>query len=563
MDNRDFFDEEYDRLSGQQSGEQGVYDSWSNYTYTENPTRAPKQRPLGTILIALLMVICIAVGWVLAVVTNDVRDDVTDGDDTRKDILNQVIDHMDFNFYQDITDAEWQLAVEQAGSALMQYAGDQYSFLMSPQTYYDYMNDVGSVLTAASNMNELFGMTYSMDKKGMLISSVMADCVSYGNLKAGDLVVKLSNIKEYIPITDAYGNLQADAYGNLLVKRYTSGAPMLANSRYTDGVILEGATTSQVGAYLQIVYSATFHVLRDGKIIEVDLARNKVGIDYDTTNINANKRYDFKFVEYYFNQNTTNISTLPLNGAATSTYDMRGLSNLPANTGYVRITQFDSYENPTDKNASTNCYSEFKKVMELFKASNLQYLVLDLKGNPGGYVHLTVNIAGLLVNTNQLTDGQKTLVSKGADSLLVTRLKDRDAKSHDYSAKSSYYNYFPQQDLANGKARIIVWTDGGSASASELLTGALLDYKTAVQMGTQTYGKGIAQTIEELDITGSYVDVNGNVQTNGKWAVYYTFASYYSPLGTNIHGVGYSPAESHQASNYSNLWTLARSYWGI
>ncbi|MBQ9125166.1 MAG: hypothetical protein IJY13_00745, partial [Clostridia bacterium] len=179
---------------------------------------------------------------------------------------------------------------------------------------------------------------------------------------------------------------------------------------------------------------------------------------------------------------------------------------------------------------------------------------------------LTVNIAGMLIHPNNLTEIQRAQVELGSANspkYLVTKLVDRQGRSSDYTIKSTYYNYFPQTELANNKKRIIVWTDGGSASASELLTGTLLDYKTAVQMGTNTYGKGIAQTIEELNITGKYVDINGVTQNDGKWAVYYTFASYYSPLGTNIQGIGYAPSKAHQASGYNDLWTLAKGYWGV
>ena len=77
----------------------------------------------------------------------------------------------------------------------MQYAGDQFSFLMSPQTYYDYMNDVGSILTAATDLDELFGMTYQLQDKGMLVTDVMPDSASYGYLQAGDLIFKMANIK--------------------------------------------------------------------------------------------------------------------------------------------------------------------------------------------------------------------------------------------------------------------------------------------------------------------------------------------------------------------------------
>lgn len=570
MDNRDIFDEEYDRLTSQPDDTTDTFGSWSSYN-VQPPVQPTQRKPLKVVLIAILMVVCIAIGWVLAVMTNDKAP--TDVDDTRKDILNQVIDHMDYNFYEEITDEEWQLAVEQAGSALMQYAGDQFSFLMSPQTYYNYMNDVGNTLTAASSLTELFGMTYQMETKGMLISSVVADSVSYGKLQAGDLIVKLTDIKEYIPIVDANGNLQVDSNGNLLVERYVTGLPKLANSPYTSGVLLEGATTTQVGSYLTLVYSATFHVLRNGQIVQINLTRNKVGISYDENNVNPNKRYDFKFVEYYFGDDITNISTVPVNGAGASTYQLRGLDNMPADTGYVRLVQFDQITDEKGK-VVTSGYTELKTALELFKKSNLKYLVLDLKDNPGGYVHLAVNIAGMLIHPNHLSIEQKNKVETNAgifdtvqqNQYIVTTLVERDGRQSTYKAKSSYYSYFPQTELANGKKRIIVWTDGGSASASELLLGALLDYGTAVHMGTKTYGKGIAQTIEPLDIAGSYVDKLGRVQTSGEyatWAVYYTFANYYSPLGTNIHGVGYTPASNHQASNYNNLWDLARGYWGI
>jgi C-terminal processing protease CtpA/Prc len=435
------------------------------------------------------------------------------------------------------------------------------------------MNDVGNTLTAASSLTELFGMTYQMETKGMLISSVVADSVSYGKLQAGDLIVKLTDIKEYIPIVDANGKLQVDSNGNLLVERYVTGLPKLANSPYASGVLLEGATTTQVGSYLTLVYSATFHVLRNGQIVQVNLTRNKVGISYDENNVNPNKRYDFKFVEYYFGDDVTNISTVPVNSAGASTYQLRGLDNMPADTGYVRLVQFDQITDEKEK-VVTSGYTELKTALELFKKSNLKYLVLDLKDNPGGYVHLAVNIAGMLIHPNHLSIEQKNKVETNAgifdavqqNQYIVTTLVERDGRQSTYKAKSSYYSYFPQTELANGKKRIIVWTDGGSASASELLLGALLDYGTAVHMGTKTYGKGIAQTIEPLNIAGSYVDKSGRVQTSGEyatWAVYYTFANYYSPLGTNIHGVGYAPASNHQASNYNNWWDLARGYWGI
>ena len=562
MDNRDIFDEEFDRLNlnqGEEPTQQSQFDSWSGaYNVYQQPEPKRQNKPFKIVFTAILMVVCIALGWVLAVITNDQSIN-----DERQEVLDKVFDYMDYNFYQEISEEEWQLAVEQAGSALMQYAGDQFSFLMSPQTYYDYMNDVGSILTAATDLDELFGMTYQLQDKGMLVTDVMPDSASYGYLQAGDLIFKMANIKEYIPILDASGNLQQEEDGSLLVRRNADKTPILRNA--TSDFVLEGMDTTQASWYLQFVYSADFYVLRNGSVYVGTLTRNKVGIDYDEKNVLPNKRYDFKFVEYYISDSINNISTTPQNGAAISTFDARGLGNLPAKTAYLRLKQFDMLT-ANGVNKAASCDQEIRTVLEMFKQNNCERLVLDLKGNPGGYVHLTVNIAGMLIHPNNLTETQRAKVELGSANYpkyLVTKLVDRQGRSSDYTITSTYYNYFPQTELANNKKRIIVWTDGGSASASELLTGTLLDYKTAVQMGTNTYGKGIAQTIEELNITGKYVDVNGNVQENGRWAVYYTFASYYSPLGTNIQGIGYAPSNAYQAYGYNDLWTLAKGYWGI
>jgi len=562
MDNRDIFDEEFDRLNlnqGEEPTQQSQFDSWSGaYNVYQQPEPKRQNKPFQIVFTAILMVVCIALGWVLAVITND-----QSVNDERQEVLDKVFDYMDYNFYQEISEEEWQLAVEQAGSALMQYAGDQFSFLMSPQTYYDYMNDVGSILTAATDLDELFGMTYQLQDKGMLVTDVMPDSASYGYLQAGDLIFKMANIKEYIPILDASGNLQQEEDGSLKVRRNADKTPILRNA--TSDFVLEGLNATQAAWYLQFVYSADFYVLRNGSVYVGTLTRNKVGIDYDEKNVNPNKRYDFKFVEYYISDSVNNISTTPQNGAAISTYSARGLGNLPAKTAYLRLKQFDMLT-ANGVNKAASCDQEIRTVLEMFKQNNCERLVLDLKGNPGGYVHLTVNIAGMLIHPNNLTETQRAKVELGSvnsPKYLVTKLVDRQGRSSDYTITSTYYNYFPQTELANNKKRIIVWTDGGSASASELLTGTLLDYKTAVQMGTNTYGKGIAQTIEELNITGKYVDVNGNVQEDGRWAVYYTFASYYSPLGTNIQGIGYAPSKAYQAYGYNDLWTLAKGYWGV
>ncbi len=541
MNNRDIFDEEFEKINGSQT------DPFDMVPEPQPPAQQTKRKPMRTLFVCIAVVLAFMLG-VSACTFIPVLGGL---DDERHQLIDQVFDYMDYQFYEDITDEEWAYAVEMAGSTLMQYAGDQYSFLMGPQTYYDFNNNVGNTLTAASSTTELFGMTYTMEQKGMLVGDVAVDSASFGRLFANDLIVKMTDIVEYNPILDALGNYQFDFDGSLRVHRDLLGNVIPnPNPTYPDGLVLEGATTTEMGKYLSLVYSATFHVLRDGEIKQIPVTRNKVGIAYDKNNVNPNKRYDFQLVEYYFSSEVNNISTTAQNGAAVSTYEQRNLEKLPLKTGYIRIKQFDDLQ-------TTNCATEFRQAMTLFAQNNLEYLVLDLKGNPGGYVNHTVTIAGMLINDKNITPLQQSQVAKDG-KLLVTKLVDRDNRAQTEYVASSYDSYFPTNSVP--QKRIIVWTDGGSASASELLTGCLTDYGTAVHMGSGTYGKGIAQTIIELDIKGTVTNVNGGKESY-PWAIYFTFAKYYSPLGTNIHGYGYTPKAEYQSNDYSSLWTMANNYW--
>lgn len=537
MDERDIFDEEYDRISGSHSDFNSAYDNWSNYN--TKPQQPKQNKSLRIILTAVLMVFCLVFGWALG----SLDTSTTSTDDVRKDVLNSAIDFMDYNFYEDIDEATWQKAVEQAGAVLLQYAGDQFTFLMSPQTYYNYMHGTSTSTTVGLNPNEVFGMSFSVDSKGLLVSAVTTDSASYGRLQEDDLIVKITDILEY-KVENGY-------------IKYNGGIPYTVAAE--DDYVFEGKTQAEISEYLQYVYSATFHVLRDCEIIEIELKRNAYGINIEST---TQKRYDFTYVEYYFSDDVTNISIEDINGADTNTKDERKLGSLPAGVGYIHLTQFED-----------EAYDEMKTALELFSQSGCTKLILDLKGNPGGSVNAAVEIAGLFIDPDNLSEsdlkkvttdvkkvtGKTTVYGSG---YLITTLTDRNGYNQSFKVESSYRNYFEEKDDGDQK-RIIVWTGGGSASASEMLTGTLLDYGTAVHMGTNTYGKGIAQTITELDITGTYTDVYGNVYTDGNWAVYYTFAKYYSPLGNNIHGVGYIPNKDYTASSYADLMKFAKNYWDV
>lgn len=161
--------------------------------------------------------------------------------------------------------------------------------------------------------------------------------------------------------------------------------------------------------------------------------------------------------------------------------------------GYVRITQFQANTGDNLKDALTK--------LKLQNKGNLKGLVLDLRNNPGGVLN-----AAVAVSDSFLTSGL-IVYTEG-------RVSDAELK---FSATPA--------DLANG-APMVVLVNGGSASASEIVAGALQDHKRAVIMGTKTFGKGSVQTILPM---------------SGGAALKITTARYYTPSGRSIQATGILP----------------------
>ena len=156
---------------------------------------------------------------------------------------------------------------------------------------------------------------------------------------------------------------------------------------------------------------------------------------------------------------------------------------LDRQTGYIKINRF-----------AATTYDEFAKALKKLKKEGLKQLVIDLRENPGGYLDAATNIA------DELLDGEKTIVStQGRQSEKVTYKTDREG-------------LFEQ-----GKLAILV--DENSASASEILAGAVQDWDRGVIIGRRTYGKGLVQEQYDLD-DGS--------------ALRLTIAHYYTPSGRSI-----------------------------
>ncbi|MBP5385648.1 MAG: S41 family peptidase, partial [Lachnospiraceae bacterium] len=156
--------------------------------------------------------------------------------------------------------------------------------------------------------------------------------------------------------------------------------------------------------------------------------------------------------------------------------------------GYIYLSEFDD--------VSTG---QFIDAMEDLKSQGMDSLILDMRDNPGGNVDVAVDIADYL-----LPEG------------LVVYMEDKNGHRDEYRSDASHHWDKP----------IMVLVDENSASAAEILCGALRDFDRATLVGTRTFGKGIVQQILPLG-DGSGVKV--------------TIARYYTPNGTCIHGEGFQP----------------------
>lgn len=156
--------------------------------------------------------------------------------------------------------------------------------------------------------------------------------------------------------------------------------------------------------------------------------------------------------------------------------------------GYIAISEFDDV---TD--------DQFFLAMDDLEAQGMKDLVIDLRNNGGGLVDVTCNILDRL-----LPEG------------LIVYTEDKDGNREE--AYSDAENYF------DGDMAVLV--NGNSASASEIFAGAVKDYGVGTLIGTQTFGKGIVQSLFPL--------VDGD-------AVKITVSRYYTPAGNNIHEVGITP----------------------
>ena len=164
---------------------------------------------------------------------------------------------------------------------------------------------------------------------------------------------------------------------------------------------------------------------------------------------------------------------------------------LDNNVGYIKLTSFNE-----------NSSQQVKKRIEKFnKNKNLKGFILDLRNNPGGLLSQAIRISDFFLENGEIVSTKSRQVSE----------------NRKWFAKKG--------DLTNGKT-LIVLINYGSASASEIVAGALKDHKRAIILGENSYGKGSVQSIIPLKNRG---------------AIRITIARYYLPSGKSISKVGVTP----------------------
>ena len=163
------------------------------------------------------------------------------------------------------------------------------------------------------------------------------------------------------------------------------------------------------------------------------------------------------------------------------------------NVGYIRITTFSEQTTPGLVNA----------IDDIFKSEgeNLKGFILDLRNNPGGLLSEAISVSDAFLEGGEIVS---------------TRGREDSQTQHAYARPG---------DIARGMP-LIVLINSGSASASEIVAGALKDHKRAILMGTRSFGKGSVQSI---------------IPMPGHGAIRLTTARYYTPSGVSIQAKGISP----------------------
>ena len=250
-----------------------------------------------------------------------------------------------------------------------------------------------------------------------------------------------------------------------------------------DGYVKVVSPIDDTPAYRAGVKAGDLIIMLDDKPVKgltlsecVDIMRGKVGTSLELTiaREGENKPLKIKII-----RDTIKVKSVK--------YDI-----LDSNYGYLRITSFQSKTGSSLKNV----------LLKIKKKNNLKGIVLDLRNNPGGVLGAAVEVSDTFLDQKKM--------------IVTTSGRMSDAINEFKSSSNDFAKDIP----------IVVLINGGSASASEIVAGALQDHRRAIIMGTQSFGKGSVQTILPL---------------TRKTALKITTARYFTPNGRSIQAKGITP----------------------
>ena len=270
---------------------------------------------------------------------------------------------------------------------------------------------------------------------------------------------------------DEYASFMESSNGNY------SGIGAMLSQDYSTGIItvvqvFEGSPAEEVGLQPDdILYKVKGEEVtgQDLSLVVTDL-KGEEGTDVDISVMRGTEEIDL---------------TVTRRKIEVPTVESKMLTDT---IGYIGITEFDDV---TD--------DQFISALDELKNEGMQDLVIDLRNNGGGLVDVTCNILDQLL----------------PEGLIVYTEDKYGNRQEEYSDAEHYFD---------GKMAVLV--NGNSASASEIFAGAIKDYGVGTLIGTQTFGKGIVQSLFPLS-DGSAIKI--------------TVSRYYTPAGNNIHEVGIEP----------------------
>ncbi|MGR7952709.1 S41 family peptidase [Finegoldia sp. P2-F-LR] len=288
---------------------------------------------------------------------------------------------------------------------------------------------------------------------------------------------------------EGYVKALGDPYSEFLTKEEMDSLNQQTEGEYAGvGIVVTPSETGAITVVSAIKGSPAFEkgIKKDDIILKIN------GKDYNASQMNdavkvmkGKPNTDVKLTIARMENKTSKIFDVNITRRMISLTTVN--SKKIGDIGYINITQFDR---KTDK--------EFIEQYENLKKQNVKSIVLDLRNNPGGLLDSTVKIADYLL-------------PQGVIVKTVDKNKKEDVQKSDSS----------EQNLP-----MVVLVNGSSASASEILTGALKDYKKATIVGEKTFGKGIVQTIIPME-KGEGLKL--------------TISEYFSPNGNKIHKQGVKP----------------------